>query len=409
MDSNRLFYIRGSFACVLLLVLIVGFYTQLFVKTLDDWNNTYELTEMTRDQSTMQQNNTLDKFHDRSADNLGPDCENFDHGDQTPASNVTSIFNCGSKESSCRYFYPAKFFDPKCGLGREYAEQVAYMNNLFEAKELWLSGPPIVLPWVSIDPDRMKVSAVRNGLPWQRHNLSFTHVHKTGGTSLVAAFSDTLRLGAKGKRRTMYLPGKIYADKNKWSIKGIGYNESSVFLDGATKYKKNWGENDHTLFGVVRDPVERFISAIGQATGAFGSSSNGVGKALLDACVNSNYTTERDCLRCFIDLIKTNSTWIEVHFTPMALEIAFATMYKDIPVAIFDFPEVPKLLFELGTDPNSKKKDGHQPGYRKKALLTNMKVEHYDEEMLKDLCGIYRVDAIFLKQIGVSTPCQKFI
>jgi hypothetical protein len=73
----------------------------------------------------------------------------------------------------------------------------------------------------------------------------------------------------------------------------------------------------------------------------------------------------RQTMRCFIDLMHTNSTWIEVHFTPMVLEISLATIYKDIPVAVFPFQEVPHLLAELSSDPNVKKKDGHASGYRK--------------------------------------------
>ena len=45
------------------------------------------------------------------------------------------------------------------------------------------------------------------------------------------------------------------------------------FIDGAVKYKRDWQSHEHTIFAVVRDPVERFISAIGQATGGLGSDS----------------------------------------------------------------------------------------------------------------------------------------
>jgi hypothetical protein len=59
---------------------------------------------------------------------------------------------------------------------------------------------------------------------------------------------------------------------------GAGYDESSAFLDNAVKYQRpeDWGDDDHTLFAVARDPVERFISAIDQATGAYGSTNNGM-------------------------------------------------------------------------------------------------------------------------------------
>jgi hypothetical protein len=398
-NGHRISGARGSFLCLVSIVVIVAFYTRLTVKVLDNVNS-----HQNEDFHV-----TGGGSHQQAVTVLRGGCKKFDYGDQTPAQNVSSIFNCGSEESTCQYWYPAKFFDKKCGIGKEFNSQLKYMNDLFESKELWLSGPPIVLPWASIIPSKMRASSARTGLPWQRHNLSMIHVHKTGGSSLVDAFQTVRSLGATGKRHTMYMPGRIDGDKNRWTIKGAGYNESSIFLDGTTKYKREWGNKDHLLFAVVRDPAERFISAIGQATGATGSTGNVVGKTLLETCVNSNYPTEQECLRCFIDLVKQNSTWIEVHFTPMALEIAFATMYKDIPVAIFHFQEVPNLLIELGANPNKKLKDGHKPGYRKNPILTNMNVDHYDDEMLRDLCDIYRVDATFLRQVGIPSRCDEFL
>jgi hypothetical protein len=184
------------------------------------------------------------------------------------------------------------------------------------------------------------------------------------------------------------------------------FMEASRFLEGATKYKRHdeWGERDHTLFAVVRDPVDRFISAIGQATGAYGSTQNDIGQQLLDECLKE---TSRETLRCFIDLMHTNSTWIEVHFTPMVLEISFATIYKDIPVAVFPFTQVPNLLVELGSDPSVKKKDGHKSGYRKSAVLTNMTAADYDDDMLLSLCQVYKMDAMFMRHLGMPTKCEK--
>lgn len=180
-------------------------------------------------------------------------------------------------------------------------------------------------------------------------------------------------------------------------------NTTGLFLDGAVKYRKTWGEKEHTVFAVVRDPAERFISAIGQATGAYGSTSNGVGALLRKECLKE---TGRATLRCFVDLMMTNGTWIETHFTPMAYEIHFATMYKDIPIAIFPFDQVPALMYELNQSPNEKKKDGKKKGFRKSDVLTNMTMADYDKETLRDLCNVYAVDVVLLSRIGISSNCH---
>jgi hypothetical protein len=78
-------------------------------------------------------------------------------------------------------------------------------------------------------------------------------------------------------------------------------------------------------------------------------------------------------------------------------------------VAVFDFKEVPNLLLELGTSPKKKDKDGHRPGYRKDQILTNMNVDHYNDEMRKDLCDLYKMDAILMRQVGIPSRCEEFI
>lgn len=154
--------------------------------------------------------------------------------------------------------------------------------------------------------------------------------------------------------------------------------------------------------------MERFISAIGQATGGKGSvASSTFAHDLSRTCLEKR--TPRETLTCFVGLVKTHGTWIEVHFTPMVLEISFATMYKDIPVAIFPFQEIPTLLEELDADSNLKRKDGAAEGHRKNSVLTKMTLEDYDEGALRDLCGIYRVDVLFLWHLGYATRCDDFV
>ncbi len=214
-----------------------------------------------------------------------------------------------------------------------------------------------------------------------------------GGASASASASAVSSSLRRGARSAKYTPA---------------YDETSEVVSHAVKYRApdDWGPDDHTIFAVVRDPVDRFVSAIGQATGAYGSTKNGVGKQLLDACLRP---TSKQTLNCFIDLMHTNSTWIEVHFTPMLLEISFATFYRDVPVAIFPFEEVPNLLMELGADPKKKRKDGAAKDYRKHEVLTKMSVEDYDDDMLKKLCRVYKMDAMLMIQLGYATKCEKFM
>ncbi len=108
-------------------------------------------------------------------------CSAFDHGDTSPTPGIQSMFNCNSEEGTCKWHYPAKFFDGTCGIGKDYVGEIKTLKEMHENRTLWLDGPPIVIPWVSLNPG-VKFDQFRKE-PYPVHNLSMTHVHKTGGVS----------------------------------------------------------------------------------------------------------------------------------------------------------------------------------------------------------------------------------
>jgi len=193
-------------------------------------------------------------------------------------------------------------------------------------RTLWIGGPPIVLPYASLHPG-IKPNGKPPGrtIPLPNHNLSMIHIHKTGGTSLVTAFGNLYaQKNTRGKRMMSYMPPPITRrrqPKARQKVQKVPERQTEMgfqanplprincrkFLDGAVKYRETWEENEHTLFAVVRDPAERFISAIGQATGAYGSTANGVGEWLRNECIKE---TGRETLRCFVDVMMNNGTWI---------------------------------------------------------------------------------------------------
>lgn len=326
-----------------------------------------------------------------------PSCLDFEpFGNRTASSQAHSIFNCGSSHGLCTWYYPAKFFHPQCGLGKEYINWLQHMEEQRMAKTLWPGGmPPIVLPWASLSPD---LKPNFRSEPFPRHNLSMIHVHKTGGTSMVLAFDELKRLGAPMERYISYLQSMPEPKATQ------AYERSSQLLQGTVRYQDTWGRKDHTLMAVIRDPAQRFISAIGQAMGGQGSNTR-IASELRQTCLKK---TARETLQCCVDKIQKEGFWFEVHFTPMALEISFASLFKDIPIAVFPFSAVPKIMYELDQDPSLKRKDGSFPGFRKDPILTNMSMEDYDETTLRELCDLYRVDTLFLQYLGHRSTCDRY-
>ena len=326
-------------------------------------------------------------------------CIDFEpFGNRSPeAIHTSSIFNCGSTTGRCVWYYPAKFFHPTCGYGKEYIHYLSYMEEQRKAKNLWSGGmPPIVLPWASLSPELKPTFRTH---PFPRHNISMIHVHKTGGTSMVLAFDDLKRLGAPMERHVSYLQSFMEPKATQ------AYEKTSTLLNGVVKYQDIWNQTQHTLIAVIRDPAERFISAIGQAMGAQGSNTK-IASEFRQTCLKSH--SAKETLACCIDKLEQDSYWFEVHFTPMVLEISFASLFKDIPIAIFPFSTVPDIMYELDQNPSIKRKDGTIPGFRKDPILTSMSMKDYDSDLLQRLCNLYRMDTLFLHYLGYTSTCDVY-
>ena len=344
---------------------------------------------------------------------------------------TASIFNCHSPHGKCTYFRPYYFFH-YCGAGHPYTPIVEDMFHRHRDGSLWEDQPPIVMPHLKL---RTNMQLESGKFFDNNINLSMIHIHKCGGSSLVFAFRDLELLnqeqfeihedGEEGEWQeeeeeeeeeeepaeyTYKGTNLIYIHKNGkrgWKKNRRRWLESSKFIDEAVTYQPPhaWDDINHMIMAVVRDPTERFISAVGHVTNT--NQNFAVDPGLSDACLRD---TVAETLRCFATLVRENDNgfFIDLHFTPMVMEIAFATMGKDVPVAVFDFNDLPTVLKEIGAPPHKKNKDGKQPGYRNHVMM-DATVADYDDDVLREVCELYMMDVVFLHQLGRSTRCDAII
>jgi len=100
-----------------------------------------------------------------SSKQLLPKCEASDHAPSItssttsslrwskrtfPISSVQSHFNCFLDETLCTYYYPADFFDPECGIGKDYVHFIEDAEAMRRNKTLWDFMPAIGFPTLSM-------------------------------------------------------------------------------------------------------------------------------------------------------------------------------------------------------------------------------------------------------------------
>jgi hypothetical protein len=236
--------------------------------------------------------------------------------------------------------------------------------------------------------------------------LSFIHVHKAGGTSVYRAGQHLYHSG-----HAEWISHHWFFPRHDLQIDQRAYEKTKVDLKLAVRYptkgfrtsdnnKKN-EEQSHMLYAVVRDPVDRFISSIGQVMGSRGSE-NDLAYAFRAACLKDS---PRETLACCLDYVEKAGYWFELHFAPQALDIHFSTLWQDVPVAVFGMDHLTDILEHLGHK-DLKARDGNDSEYRPDFVLTEMSVEDYDAKMLQQVCRLYEVDTVMLRSLNMPSRCD---
>lgn len=320
--------------------------------------------------------------------------------------NIESIFNCHSSFGKCQYFRPTHFFS-SCGAGSKYEHLLEDMFQMRTNGDLWKEMPPILLAYLKLDPKYMKPKQeiVGKEFIFDRQNLSFIHVHKCGGSSLVTSVRDAdldllpISVLPPQYNNSKYYKGSytLYSPKKNKKRNDDNWLVAKYLANNAVTYRSpsDWNETNHMIVAVVRDPIDRFLSAVGHVSSEKFADYGG---DLREQCLKS---TTRETMKCFLALIRDGGYWIDLHFTPMVLEMSFATAGQDAPIAVFPFEYLPSIIENVGGNPRRKRKDGKKPGYRP-SVLSNLKAEDLDADILYEICKLYEIDVLFLKSLGMS-------
>eukprot|EP00551_Chaetoceros_affinis_P000529 CAMPEP_0203658368 /NCGR_PEP_ID=MMETSP0088-20131115/48047_1 /ASSEMBLY_ACC=CAM_ASM_001087 /TAXON_ID=426623 /ORGANISM="Chaetoceros affinis, Strain CCMP159" /LENGTH=495 /DNA_ID=CAMNT_0050520015 /DNA_START=37 /DNA_END=1524 /DNA_ORIENTATION=+ len=382
-----------------------------------------------------------------------------------PISSVKSYFNCFLDDTLCTYYYPADFFDANCGIGREYIKFTEEAEAMRKNRTLWNFMPSVGFPTLTLQdtctgeykqkkeakafslPSKssMRSPPISRNLPKKTlkniglktysddehgnytcmtERLTMLHVHKAGGSSLHEAFNH---ISKDARSSTALVRHKFFTPSQRpvLEIKGPNKNENKPnvashyedflynftleSLTHATKYpEESYEPQQHVIFAVVRDPVDRFISSIGQALGAKGSTGNQIGKKLRQVCVDGA-STPGEALKCIAKYVQKHGFWIELHFTPQVIDISFTTLFTDVPIAIFSFRNLSTVLDYFGAG-GVQLRNGKAENYRSSPVLRNMTASDYDKETLKIVCEIYEMDVIMQRSLGMEVErCDPFI
>ena len=248
--------------------------------------------------------------------------------------------------------------------------------------------------------------AVLGSWPEELSRLSYLHLHKCGGTSLINAIGDLRRrLGAKvdvhgtgRKLNNLFDEAQSDQIKMRQRISRSGNDIDSKSLGG------------HAIFTVLRDPVSRFLSSTGEMMRHNKLLAISLSK---EDCLKGSVT---ELFQCVLTRLKQMGPSFDPHFYPQVVEIMKMTLsQKNLSIALFPFDKIKRILLELGCDRNRNERPRAASSYFESimngtkhedwaATLSKMSVEDLDEDMKRDVCQIYDMDVKLMRYFGMHVP-----
>lgn len=341
-----------------------------------------------------------------------------------------TFWNCDLAETPCQYFNPHHFFWDSEGAGARFAaDKDAYRR---------LGGNNKNLPAMTALSWHKNEGRKYAALP---HNVSFIHIHKCGGTTVQAILAQT-----KGKLLNIH---KIKLSRNAAIEADINTYKYSFGGGSKEQKERNWQRRqDHiegmlqlqqqqqqrqqieyvsAVFTVVRDPIERFVSAVQQVMHYHDD--------FRAACLK---WTARSTLKCAIQYIQETDYLRDVHLLPMVTHFRLWNDYgpnksddnnkqnnqdsaASIKIAVLHLDDIHILAnymatmvaatLSSSTNMNTTTfttmphgRDRSKVEYATSSILAHMSVsKDCTPDMIANLCRLYAIDVAFMASLGYAS------
>lgn len=314
-----------------------------------------------------------------------------------PILNLTKEHYRENYDPPCSHvFYPVDFFEKQNSPGFLYKEHLIDLLSQYTIVQIGVHMSTIEYPVSDVTPtkDEKEVNAT-NGYVYVPFDLKsntlylfYNSIPKAGTTSIIKAMKDMAMISEDFKINTnIQYHGMV---SNKW----LQHEYFSVLNSSAPSAQVK-------IFSVVRDPVSRFVSAVGQEMHYTARH----GKDFRDKCL---LNTGKETVQCAIDHVKSRialKKLDQIHFFPAAVPLYLRMTGVNLPVEIIDFQDIDKVTNELrfGAGPIAKQND--HTSTRKSAgsdVLETLSVSDLSEDMIIEICRIYAPDLLIMQHLKME-------
>ena len=279
------------------------------------------------------------------------------------------FFDCDHPESPCVYFRLKDFLE----------QQGIAFNQTWGSQNRNLPAITSLNYRATTETLTTKASDMPN-------RFSFVHFHKCGGSTVKAIFQA--RRKELVEKRHFEVDIETYQSSFGWSTpQQIIHNEELRQEHIGSLLMTTDRSSEHVVFSIVRDPVDRFVSAIQQVMHYHDH--------LRAECL---LPTARATIQCTLLYLQTHPS-DDVHFVPM---LAHLRLLHGVPVRLFSLQHL-NLLSHYFIGRSLHVRDRSHPLTATSQVLSQMSSRDCSDEMLRAICDLYAVDVVMLKSLGMAS------
>ncbi|GKY91000.1 hypothetical protein MPSEU_000072800 [Mayamaea pseudoterrestris] len=279
------------------------------------------------------------------------------------------MFNCSHPESPCVYFELGKFLE----------QQNITLN------QTWRSMNPNLPAITSLRWSTRNVMAATQA-SWMHipANVSFIHIHKCGGSSVKAIFQA---LRKQWSRRNPNLDVHVNTYQSSFGSSNLqqrlrNEHERQIHIESLSLHP-----SQQVVFTIVRDPVDRFISAVQQVMHYHHD--------LRKACLLPSATRTIECAMTYMETQAAN----DVHLVPM---LSHLRLLHGVKLRVFQLEHL-HVLSNYFTNRTIRVRDRSDSETATSLVLANMSASDCTQDMLQKICEMYAVDVAMMHSMGLST------
>jgi hypothetical protein len=265
---------------------------------------------------------------------------------------VKEFLNCSQEESSCSFFEPVSFFDD--------ASSPMHRHQIKAHQQLYSN------PNRTLNANWARFTSKEENIDW-----TYVHVRKAGGNTMYEFAQQLAR--TEFDIQVEIMPSVPVHRL----VKRIG---QEAFIE-----KMKSLVNKTVLFTFIRDPVSRFVSAMGQVAQQK--------PHVLQKADCSFHNDPRREIKCILDLLIKGET-VNDHYSLASIEMyQMASFASSQPrVAVFALDGITDL-FHLWN---------MQPFRRNEAIKPRYSVDMLNDNMIRDICTVYEADIYMMRMLGMT-------